>query len=324
MVTVRKWLQSRPATVVATVFALYTLLITGHSIHAWQQMVQDAERYLLEDLERAVVELASLVERFDEDNGMHANVYEIQAFLQNRDLGMSMRYGLGASLLAIEHRFRSHLESHQSDQRILYFSNDGEVLVDTAVERELPPALVERVTAGRAAVWFDWQRKLVVAIKPVGYKNDSGGMVVSIDSLAHVLQPMSLAGSQAWREIVTDADTRHWLAPTEPPMFSAMLRSVGDVAQQQIEVKEGPLASWLGRKQVVIVRQVESGYGLQLVKVLPTELVYGHIPSLDALIAAAGLPLLMLWGAHRLDRMRQAAERLTTEVAFCPRKGSST
>ncbi len=312
----RRRIEGYPATVVAGAFALYALIITLHSLYAWRQMVEDAERYLVEDVDRSVIELANLVARFEADNGMHADIYEIQAFLQNRDLGMSMRYGLGASLQAIERRFESHLEEHASDQRILYYASDGGMLVDTAPDSPVPEGVVDRIGKVSAGVWLDVSRKQVVAIRSVRYKNASGGVVVSIDSLEHILKPMMLADAKPWRELVLDATTRHWLIPDEPSGMQGMLRAIESLEQGAVAVTDGVLASWLDREQAVVVRRGVSDLGLQLVKVMPAELVYGHIPALDVLLAAAALPLVMVWGAHRLDRIRLSAERLKTEVAL--------
>ena len=312
----RRRIEGYPATVVAGAFALYALIITLHSLYAWRQMVEDAERYLVEDVDRSVIELANLVARFEADNGMHADIYEIQAFLQNRDLGMSMRYGLGASLQAIERRFESHLEEHASDQRILYYASDGGMLVDTAPDSPVPEGVVDRIGKVSAGVWLDVSRKQVVAIRSVRYKNASGGVVVSIDSLEHILKPMMLVDAKPWRELVLDATTRHWLIPDEPSGMQGMLRAIESLEQGAVAVTDGVLASWLDREQAVVVRRGVSDLGLQLVKVMPAELVYGHIPALDVLLAAAALPLVMVWGAHRLDRIRLSAERLKTEVAL--------
>jgi PAS domain S-box-containing protein len=311
----RGYLQARPATVVAGVFALYALLFTLHSINAWRLMVQGAEDYLLEDVERRALEMEYLIQRFSEDSAMHAESYEIQAFLQNRDLGMSMRYGLGSSLQAVEYHFRNHLNEHTA-QRILYFDEKGELLVDTGSPRTVSASVVERVAQGREGVWVDASRQQVLALKPVAYKKDGGGSVVTIEPLGAVLSPMRLVDDQPWRELVLDADGSDWLAPRSSMLAVDVLPLIAGVAEGRVETRTDLLAEWLGRERAVVVKHGLPEIGLQLVKVMPPELVYGHIPSLNALVVAAVLPMIMVWGAYRLDRMSQAAERLTTEVAL--------
>ena len=311
----RGYLQAWPATVVAGFFALYALLFTAHSINAWRLMVQGAERYLLEDVERRALEAEYLIKRFSEDSAIHADSYEIQAFLQNRDLGMSMRYGLGASLQAVEHQFKEHLVKH-FNQRILYYSENRELLVDTAAGQPLPATISTRLMQGYEGVWIDELRQQLLALKPVSYKNDTGGSVVTIEPLGAVLSPMRLVDDQSWREMVLDIEGSHWLAPRASRSTAELMPLVASVQEGRVVSRKDLLADWLGREQVLVVKHGLPAVGLQLIKVMPPELVYGHIPSLNALVVAAVLPIIMVWGAYRLDRMSQAAERLTTEVAL--------
>lgn len=116
-----------------------------------------------------------------------AESHEIETFLINKALGMSMRYGLKASLFAIEESFRRKLSQKRAlgapiYQRILYCDEYGAALVDTTPRTSLPP-LPQRGDSEVQLV-IDGKQGQIIVSAPVNYRGSSDGTVITVADTA--------------------------------------------------------------------------------------------------------------------------------------------
>jgi two-component system, cell cycle sensor histidine kinase and response regulator CckA len=163
-----------------------------------QLVIQDAalKQLTTDSAKRATAVSYFFSERKDDLRDL-ADSRELTAYHENLALGMSMEYGLKASLLMIEdlsEKMRSSklLAGAPVFERIVFIDADGDLLADTRAKRR--PALTGKryltpLAQGPSikAVRHDGELKLQVSA-PVSFKGKSAGEVVAWMSFSQVYQ----------------------------------------------------------------------------------------------------------------------------------------
>ncbi len=117
----------------------------------------------------------------------------LEAFFANRALGMSMRYGLHASLLAIGTQFQQLLDNKRINkkpiyQRLSFISNDQQIIIDTNQQKS-PLVINSNACTTQQPVFLLMLRKkqLTPAIcLPYTYKNKLMGFIIAVINHQHV------------------------------------------------------------------------------------------------------------------------------------------
>ena len=312
--------------IVAVTFALYSMLLFAYSLHSWQQMKRDTHAFLIADSQRRAAALGDYVADLRNEAAVHADIYEIRAFLANRDLGMSPRYGLDASLQAIEDRFRIHANNRPSSlgSRIIYFDRDGKVLVDSNPEKSIPVLKAE--SSGKSSIWVDDNGTLVIASEPLMQKGAIAGWVVT-ETPANLMY-RNLIGPNtdpSYKELLIDPSGR--LIPGEDGGNSLTKPQVAEIAAAAngilLPARDLPTIDLNPNlNSVLLVKSPVSGLPLSLVTIVSTERAYGHLASPAMITVAAIVPILLFVAALRLDRMRRDAVRLQSEIDAAERDRS--
>jgi PAS domain S-box-containing protein len=314
--------------IAAAAFALYSMLLFAYSLQSWQRMKRDAHAFLVADSQRRAAALGDYVGDLRNEAAVHADIYEIKAFLANRDLGMSPRYGLDASLQAIEDRLQLHANNRPSSagSRIVYFDLDGKILADSDPKRPIP--VLQANAVGTGSMTVDADGVLLVATEPVMHKEAIGGWVVT-ETPAHLLY-RNLSGPSndpAYRELLVTPSGLAIAGDTAAgggagfltrSQSSAIGRAQGGVLLSAADIEGLYLDPDLG--SMLLVKSPVPGLQLSLVTIVGSERAYGHLASPATLAIAAVVPLLLLFGVLRLDRMRRDALRLQAEVEASERE----
>ena len=304
--------------IVALAFGLYSLVLVGYSVDSWRSLKQDANRFLIADSVRRAAALADRVEEIGREAALHADLNEIQVYLINRDLGMSPRYGLDASLAAIDERFKQHTNHSWSDSasRIVYVDPGGVRMADTEPDKPIPP--LSNVAVSEYSLRLDADSGLLIALAPVSYKGSSEGVVVTVTP-ASVLYRNLITSSAAspYRELLLTPGGRELAGGgTGIPIAAELLRALAGAAQNTVlpvaELSSGNTNANFAR--ALLVNTPVEGLPLQLVTLLPAEQAHGHLTSLGVLAAAALVPVLLLLGAIWFNRLSLAADKLQAEV----------
>ena len=308
--------------IVAVAFALYSMLLFAYSLQSWQRMKRDTHAFLVTDSQRRAAALGDYVGDLRNEAAVHADIYEIKAYLANRDLGMSPRYGLDASLQAIEDRLRLHADNRSSSagSRIVYFDIDAKVLADSDPERPVP--VLRANAGGKGSMTVDTYRVLLVATEPVMQKEAIAGWVVT-ETPARLMYRNLIGPSTdpAYRELLL-APTGQVIADQgasgsgasflTPAQFKVIDAADSGVLLSAADVDGLRLDPDLGSR--LLVKSPVPGLQLSLVTIVGSERAYGHLASPGMLVVAAVVPVLLLLGALRLDRMRREALRLQADV----------
>ncbi|AGA91617.1 PAS domain S-box/diguanylate cyclase (GGDEF) domain-containing protein [Thioflavicoccus mobilis 8321] len=317
------WLtRQRWLLLVATAFSLYLAVLLVTAFRSQEQLRDATEARLLTDNQQLAIVLGD----FLSDQRMFvlnlADSHEIETFLTNKALGMSMRYGLNANLYAIEESFRRKLSQKvvlgtQVYNRILYFDETGELLVDTTpgTKPPTPPALAPE---SGPELTIDGEHGRIVAATSVDYRGQPGGTLMTVANLALLSRYLnSSAQDLGMRQLIIDDSGRELTTRGKPVLggvASPPLAALPPNRLTRLESMAGLSASELSKHYDLVLRVPIAGAPIALVTILPTSALYGHITSRRFLYFATAVPFVLVLTAFWYDRMRQRTERLEADV----------
>ena len=325
-------LKARWPTLAALVFCLYSWLLLWNAFSSHTQLKIAADVRIVADNDRRAAAIADFA--IDRLNGAAelAEAPEIQSFLVNKALGMSLKYGLNANLDAIEVRFRQQMEKKQVRgepiyNRILLYDNEGQVLVDLSPGE---PISLDKPSREATQLIISPENRQIVAAAPVIYKEEIAGTVVTLGDLGQLSRYLMFSprGKPYQELLITDKGEDLKVFGQD----SGIERSVAGVLRnlpenRLVPVREDLLAAAPGESTVNIGKQIAirtaiSGMPLSLVTLFSEEYVYGHITSRLYLYLASMVPLLVLLAAVVYERMSLRAYRLQKHVLESERRSS--
>ena len=309
-------LSKRVSAVTAVAFGLYSLALFAYAVMAWMQMHRETDAFFVADSQRRAAAVADRMALIRAEAVRHAELAEIRAYLANRDLGMSPRYGLDASLQGVADRLVEHAAdpTGMMPGRLLFFDRSGSLLADSEPGAPLPA--VDASSPQKAEIAFDDGRGLLILRVPILSRGAADGMVVTLVATQALYRNLILAGAnQRYREMLLTADGQ----------MLADGVSRGEDARQQQGLAKAP------QNQVLTPAELgggESGFGgllaiktavpdlpLFLITLLPEEQAHGHLSSPAMIVFVGLIPLLLLFGAQRLARLRNAGEQQAERLA---------
>ena len=309
-------LSKRVSAVTAVAFGLYSLALFAYAVMAWMQMHRETDAFFVADSQRRAAAVADRMALIRAEAVRHAELAEIRAYLANRDLGMSPRYGLDASLQGVADRLVEHAAdpTGMMPGRLLFFDRSGSLLADSEPGAPLPA--VDASSPQKAEIAFDDGRGLLILRVPILSRGAADGMVVTLVATQALYRNLILAGAnQRYREMLLTADGQ----------MLADGVSRGEDARQQQGLAKAP------QNQVLTPAELgggESGFGgllaiktavpdlpLFLITLLPEDQAHGHLSSPAMIVFVGLIPLLLLFGAQRLARLRNAGEQQAERLA---------
>ena len=309
-------LSRRVSAVTAVAFGLYSLALFAYAVMAWMQMHRETDAFFVADSQRRAAAVADRMALIRAEAVRHAELAEIRAYLANRDLGMSPRYGLDASLQGVADRLVEHAAdpTGMMPGRLLFFDRSGSLLADSEPGAPLPA--VDASSPQKAEIAFDDGRGLLILRVPILSRGAADGMVVTLVATQALYRNLILAGAnQRYREMLLTADGQ----------MLADGVSRGEDARQQQGLAKAP------QNRVLTPAELgggESGFGgllaiktavpdlpLFLITLLPEDQAHGHLSSPAMIVFIGLIPLLLLFGAQRLARLRNAGEQQAVRLA---------
>jgi signal transduction histidine kinase/DNA-binding response OmpR family regulator len=308
-------LSKRWPHLVAVIFATYALVLLGNVYRSQDQLRSAAEARLLADNRQLAAVLSDFVA--DQRNTALdlAASHEIESYLVNKALGMSLRYGLYANLDAIEDRFRGKSEQKKVRgvpvyQRIIYFDETGTPVADTAAGE----AAVELPAGAKDSprLVIDNVRGQLVASAPVLHRDTSNGSVVTISDLGLLYRFLLNATPEGdIRQILLTESGQELTTTGKQPSLSTI------EAKALVQLPVDKLSSLAS---LPTLHRLADGHGmairvpivelpLSLATVLDEAEVFGHITSRRFIYAASAVPLIILLAALMFSRIQRRAEK---------------
>ncbi len=295
-------------------FALVATLIVGYiavlltANYSAQVKLRDSN---LDELRRDAEGLAARADRFfherSDDVRRLAARPELAVYFASRALGMSMRYGLQASLLAIDRALRELLNDRGLGgppiyRRLAFIAEDGEPLVDTHPGEWPLPQRRALLTPGKVDPSFvssatDEQHTLVTM--PYYYKQKHTGQLVAWVDLAPLRR--HLAADDHTHVCIDRAPTDDCVA-ARPPFGSATARwsprrAPGQAVEELVAVTHGGT-----KEDLLAVRIPLQGTPFRLVTVARASRVKGELEPGGILLAMGGVAVVLLAAAWLLVR----------------------
>ena len=312
----------------AAIFCVYTLILLWNIFAAQDLLRSAADTRLVADSQRRAIAVTDFTAERRNSAVDLAESHEIEAYLINLALGMSLQYGLNANLDAIEQRFRRHCEQKTLRgsplyERILYRDEKGETLVDLqpdAPSVDLPAGFEHDSTV---SIQTDSHR--LIASAPVIHKGVYKGVVITVgtlDQLAWLLissgdeetssaryqellvGPNGLVIAPPGSEIAVDSELAQALAR----LPEDILLPIGADPDRRTDRRGARRADAPADLDgMLAVRSAVAGTPLSLLTLMTEASVYGHLSSRLFLYTLGAFPFVLLFAAVGFDRMRLRA-----------------
>ena len=277
-----KLILSRLPIFIAIIFSLFALVLFSYTLHTWHQIKGNANTYLIKDNSRRATAVSDQLAMIRIENQLHAELPEILAYLLNRDLGMSMRYGLNLSLQSIDEAFQKHVKQDKSglSKRIFYLDSDGTVLADTMPEEPIP--FLPDTDTEKSTQIIDAIHGEIITILPIVYKGSDGGTVVTVSSVKLLNQNLINTGDTQSREVLLTENGRELASDNEEKLPLLLTNALVNIPEGQVSTWDEKInkdAGKVGLANMLLVKTPVSGNNLYLVSLISPERAYGHIPS---------------------------------------------
>jgi len=313
---------SRWPLVLAVVFCLYTLVLLWNVFGAQALLRSSADARLVADGQRRAAAIGDfLVDRRNETVDL-AESHEIEGYLINKALGMSLQYGLIANLDAIDQRFRRKqaqkvIRGTPLFSDLAYFDETGEPLSTPSASGDARVALPEGF---RQAVQLSIEptKQLLVVSAPVIYKGSYSGVVVTTGDLAKLARLLMASGSANvtgnYHELLISPNGLALAASGSPLSFG---KDWGPQVQQQPVDALLPMSHFAhapaNAPNALVLRSAIPGAPLSLVTVIDQDTVYGQTSSRIFLYSLSVFPFLLLLAALAFDRQHQRTLQLQVD-----------
>jgi diguanylate cyclase (GGDEF)-like protein/PAS domain S-box-containing protein len=297
---------------IAVAFCVYASVLLWSGFRSQEQLTMAADSRLVTEAARQAGVLGDFLAERRANVSELADAHEIETYLTNKALGMSLRYGLEANLDAIKGRLRrwgakNVIRGKEIFNRTVFADTDGTPLAEVGPGAGPVPLPVD--LAAGAIITFDREHRQIVATAPIIRKDAFVGAVVAFSDIGVLSgylrsEPdgaeMREALLTARGEDVATPQATPWLDPALGRAFAGLpenhIVSFSDVA---------PTMRATDRVGMVVVRTPIPGSTLSLITIVGDRQVYGHITSRALLYLLSALPPLALLAALLLEQMRR-------------------
>ena len=295
----------------AIVFSAYSWWLLGSLYQSQQQIRQDAEQQNIAGAKEQAALYGVLLNDFRVHIRALAESPEIGNYLTNRNLGMSLRYGLNANIFDIQARLDrlAGQKSHRSSPlflRLLYIDDRGQVVADTS--RGSPNDTPAGDTSQQLSI--DQTRQQIVIREPVRMRDQEGGSVIGIASLATLSDDSrSPRDGKQMMELLIDEHGTEISQGTLTQALSEATRNrlakLPNSALQSVTLPDtGIEGTWMATQQ----RIPDSTLGI--VQLFRPESIASQLISSGFLAGAAAIPLLVILFALMFQRMQRVGKAL--------------
>ena len=340
----RRWL------LLTVLFCGYSAVLLWNSFTAQTQLQTEAAIRLATDSIRRAAAIGDFIADRRNDIAGMAKSHEIVAFLDNKALGMSLKYGLNSNLDAIDYAFRelmaqksaSKLDAFENASqrlnaqksvakehiysRIAFLDEHNQALVDTGSR---PLMYLDAIKANEEPqLLIEPDLKMLIVAAPVIHKNFRSGSVVAWIDIGYLSRYLvkSGANTQYWELLITTNGQEIYSPNDWPELANEVAKNLAHLPDNRLQSvtlarKGGSEKGETGTTMLAILTPV-AGAPLNLVTILTEKAAYGHITSRSFLIIAGFFPILIVIGMLLLERMRRRNVELRASFVETDRRRS--
>ncbi|HID29056.1 MAG TPA: hypothetical protein EYP19_03525, partial [Desulfobacterales bacterium] len=307
-----EWLRARTnlAAVVTGVLLIgYIAFLVVMNYLSQIRLQESALVQLSQDTEKRAEALSYFCSERKNDLKDLAGSRAISAFFENKALGMSMEYGLQASLFGISKRFDSLLADRKLGgariyTRIVFIDRGGKLLVDTQPgsekqehERDWKNFLTPKGPDEAMIFGHNGRMLSLMVSTPYFFKNEYAGQIIawiSSQTVYHLVEE-TRESSKRFVYIVCGKDIVPLLADRQYKTFLSELPDLGSIKNRETHlfktVNKGGV-----RGDIFALRVPVHGTPLSLVTLLPASEVSGHMASWHLPLGMGVLAIIILGG----------------------------
>lgn len=310
-------LLARWPLLIAVAFCVYASVLLWNGFRSQEQLTAGAESRLITEAQRQAAQLGDFLSDRRVDVSELAESHEIETYLTNKALGMSLRYGLEANLDSIRERLsrwsaKNIVRGKEIYNRIAFFDTDGIPLAEVgpgAGAIALPIDIAAGVT-----ITFDREHRQLVVTAPIIRKKAFVGAIMAFSDISILSGYLrSEPDGAQMREALLTQSGEDVIAPEATPWLDPALgRKFADLPENRIVpfAEIAPAIHVGDPADMVAVRTPIPISPLSLITIVGDQQVYGHITSRRLLYLLSALPPLTFFAAILLEQMRRRHEVL--------------
>lgn len=309
---VRAWISRWPL-VLAALFGVYAYVLLANAYRSHDQLKAATDQRILTENKRQAATISDLVAARRNAAQELAATPEIAHFFTNRALGMSLRYGLGANLFAIEERFRWRQEKPDARgekifRRIILLDDAGHALVDTRPEDGPLPPIGGK--AKEAKITVDSSQQHLIIVTPVIYRDSAAGSLVTVGDLATLSRDLlgTRDHSRQMEFLLSATGVALPVAGERNPLPADFLRKLPDLPENVL-TSTAKFAAPLPARSLIL-RSAIPGCSLSLISIYSAESLYDQLTSEFFLYSASAFPLLLLLVILLFERTQRVKKAL--------------
>ena len=306
-------------------FIVYSLYLLWENFNA-RERIRDSiiTEYRLQAEKRAAA-LTDFLAARRADLRELAESSELHGYFANRDLQMSMQYGLRFNLMAIEGRFARTIAGKQTAGTAIY---DAIMLADDAGR---PLASAGTLPAGgidlgryasphasKQATLLETAPARVITSMPVIHKDKQVGQLIALVGVTHLgrYYAQDIHAPSGWDESLVDTaglpvfGDAHYLDVLR--QLSSVVQAMGSGAARWVETPAG--------QDFLLLKWSIEGTPYHLLTLVPEITFDKHMTPTAYLFVAGSVPLAMLIAALYFGHMRRVNRELADQIQESDRK----
>ena len=306
-------------TLLAGAICAYTLALLWNFSESQAELRDSIAGRLIDESQGRVDALVADKQHFVREAQALAKSGEIQSYLANKALGMSMQYGLAASLSAIDLRLSRALQEREGAyglrvSGLVFLDEDLSELSRAGLQRPPHPGVTGLWHAHETRFAADVHSRQLIVTIPVRFKESLGGWLMAVaelDQLSRSLPTRAPAAGKGDIELlVADDGTIVTKAAAAPAISTGVSRALasgpaGSMQPPTDSAMEGEIGNRL------VLRTAVAGMPLSLVVLADRAVLRANPASQAIFYTFATLPLLLLGYSFAYER--QQRQKVTLE-----------
>ncbi len=305
---------------VTLVFCVYAFVLLKNVFDSQEQLRTVANARQVASSARHAAVLDDFARGLTTDAVDLAGSSALMAYLMNKDLGMSPRYGLKASLTSVEASFLEEIKHRESlgggkRNRLLYYAETGEVLVDTLPQAPPLPQVAQDCVKTHFVV--DQKSNQFIAAAPVSYRGTPRGCIALVVDMKYVAHFFVMPNEEdtGHLEVLVTKEGRAVRLPDQPDFLKEGVASLLlNYKWNEVFPLTGKVRRLVPHYDLVVLTPLVWIPG-SFVTLLSDTRIYGAITSRSFLYTLSVFPVLLFGAVFLFIRMRNRTLRLQAEFA---------
>ena len=303
----------------------YIIFLLVYSVQSQEKLKKVAEeRFYIETKHTSTIlanfleEQKSLVELITTSN-------EVENYLVNKSLGMSLEYGLNVNLFSIKSSFDKKIMNlkwfdEPTYQRIIFLDENNEILVDSSPSSNAVDW--SKILPSKSTDFqIDEANQTLIFQAPVDYRGLPKGRIITIASLNLLFKPLQADIKDPELHQFFIFQTNQRLFKVGNDIVKQKDRNVAELPNEKLVPFKNEynflidgIYSPQNRASLLVLKNSIDSEKFKLITVVSSDRIYGKLSSNIFLYIASLVPIILLIGMLAYFQMRKKTLELETNV----------